>query len=255
MEGPGPHFSVSHSGEWSVIAETALGPIGIDIECVVALPSLEAIVAQRFAPAQARQIMEESGERRLEAFYRCWTRMEAQLKATGAGFAAGLDTTMGDPDPRRGRWPASTRAPGSAAPWSSAETTRGATRRSARLRWPSRTSSTAERSGPGPLLPIRPERGPSGANLPILPALRADTSSMEARTRPGSQRTAFARFCERRTGRRFADPTAFHHSRSASTGSSGASSSSGRVSSTRERRNRCAPTTRASGPCSSPRCA
>jgi 4'-phosphopantetheinyl transferase len=100
LDGPGPHFSVSSSGDWGLIAVTSLGPVGIDVECVVALPELEGIVARQFAPAQARQILEHSGEQRLRAFYRCWTRLEAQLKATGAGFAGGLDSTLSDPDPR-----------------------------------------------------------------------------------------------------------------------------------------------------------
>jgi 4'-phosphopantetheinyl transferase len=100
LDGPGPHFSVSSSGDWSLIAVTSLGPVGIDLERVVALAELEAIVARRFTPAQAREILEQSGERRLAAFYRCWTRIEAQLKASGVGLAAGLGTTMGDTDPR-----------------------------------------------------------------------------------------------------------------------------------------------------------
>ena len=97
---PGPHFSVASSGDWSLIAVTSLGAIGIDIERVVALAELEGIVARRFAPAQAREILNQSGERRLQAFYHCWTRLEAHLKATGVGLACGLDTTVGDPDPR-----------------------------------------------------------------------------------------------------------------------------------------------------------
>jgi len=100
LDGPGPHFSVSSSGDWSLIAVTSLGPVGIDLERVVALAELEAIVARRFTPAQAREILEQSGERRLAAFYRCWTRIEAQLKASGVGLAAGLGTTMGDTDER-----------------------------------------------------------------------------------------------------------------------------------------------------------
>jgi 4'-phosphopantetheinyl transferase len=100
LAGPGPHFSVASSGDWSLIAVTSLGPIGIDIERVVALAELEGIVARRFAPEQARAILNQNGERRLQAFYRCWTRLEAHLKATGVGLARGLDTTVGDPDPR-----------------------------------------------------------------------------------------------------------------------------------------------------------
>jgi 4'-phosphopantetheinyl transferase len=100
LDGPGPHFSVSNSGDWGLIAVTSLGPVGIDLERVVALAELEGIVTRRFAPAQAREILKQSGERRLLAFYRGWTRIEAQLKATGVGLADGLDTTMSAPDPR-----------------------------------------------------------------------------------------------------------------------------------------------------------
>jgi phosphopantetheinyl transferase len=100
LDRPGPQFSVSSSSDWSLIAVTSLGPVGIDLEGVVALAELEAIVARQFTPAQAQEILKQSGERRLAAFYRCWTRIEAQLKATGVGLAAGLGTTMSDPDPR-----------------------------------------------------------------------------------------------------------------------------------------------------------
>jgi 4'-phosphopantetheinyl transferase len=99
LDGPGPHFSVSSSGDWSLIAVTSLGPVGIDVERVVAIAELEAIVARRFAPAQAREVLSQSGERRLRAFYRSWTRIEARLKATGVGLAGGLDTTGSEPDP------------------------------------------------------------------------------------------------------------------------------------------------------------
>ena len=100
LDGAGPHFSVSSSGDWSLIAVTSLGSVGVDVERVVALDELEGIVTRRFAPAQAREILEHSGELRLRAFYRCWTRLEAHLKATGAGLAGGLDSTLSDPDPR-----------------------------------------------------------------------------------------------------------------------------------------------------------
>lgn len=100
LDGPGPHFSVSSSGDWGLIAVTALGPVGVDVERVVAIDELEAIVARHFAAARAREILQHSGERRLQAFYRCWTRLEAQLKATGTGFADGLESTRSDPDPR-----------------------------------------------------------------------------------------------------------------------------------------------------------
>ena len=100
LDGPGPHFNVSRSGDWCLIAVTSLGPVGVDVERTVALPELEGIVARRFAPADARKVLNQSGEGRLRAFYRLWTRTEAYLKASGVGLAGGLDPTAGDPDPR-----------------------------------------------------------------------------------------------------------------------------------------------------------
>jgi 4'-phosphopantetheinyl transferase len=100
LDGPGPHFSVSRSGDWCLIAVTSLGPVGVDVERAEALPELESIVARRFAPADARTILSQRGEGRLRAFYRVWTRTEAYLKASGVGLAAGLDAAAGDPDPR-----------------------------------------------------------------------------------------------------------------------------------------------------------
>jgi phosphopantetheinyl transferase len=100
LDGPGPHFSVSRSGDWCLIAVTSLGPVGIDVEHTVAFPELEGIVARRFAPTDARTILNQSGEQRLQAFYRCWTRTEAYLKASGVGLAGGLGAAAGDPDPR-----------------------------------------------------------------------------------------------------------------------------------------------------------
>jgi len=89
LAGPAPpdvHFSLSRSGDRCVIAVSAAGPVGIDLEEVREMPELEGIVRSRFAPDEAAEILALSGEQRLRAFYRCWTRKEAYLKATGAGI-------------------------------------------------------------------------------------------------------------------------------------------------------------------------
>lgn len=102
LVGGAPHFSVSHSGDWGLIAVTPLGPVGVDIELCVPLSELEAIAARVFAPAVARTVMSQRGERRVQSFYRQWTRLEAQLKATGVGLAGGLSGTAAAPAP--GAW-------------------------------------------------------------------------------------------------------------------------------------------------------
>ena len=86
----GLEFSVSHSGDVCLIALTTLGPVGIDVERVEPFPELERLIASRFAPREAAAIGALEGERQLRAFYDCWTRKEAYLKARGTGLANGI---------------------------------------------------------------------------------------------------------------------------------------------------------------------
>ncbi len=88
--GDGLHFNLTRSGDRCLIALTAIGPVGIDVERVARFPELEAITRNRFAPSEAAAILRLHGERRVRAFYNCWTRKEAYLKATGAGLSNGL---------------------------------------------------------------------------------------------------------------------------------------------------------------------
>jgi 4'-phosphopantetheinyl transferase len=101
LGGPGPAFSLSHSGRWLALA-VARGPelaaVGLDIERG---PSLEETLAERFGDDVLRRVFSED-ERALvaravdpgAAALRLWVRKEAALKAVGAGLrlpAAALD--------------------------------------------------------------------------------------------------------------------------------------------------------------------
>ena len=92
------HFNLSRSDDCCLIAATAVGPIGVDVERVADVAQLEAVVARRFAPAEATAILALRGERRLRAFFRCWTRKEAYLKASGSGLTSALDGVVGTVD-------------------------------------------------------------------------------------------------------------------------------------------------------------
>jgi 4'-phosphopantetheinyl transferase len=95
------HFNLTRSGDCCLIAVSSVGPIGIDVERVVAFPEMEEIVRRRFAPPEAAAIGELSGDRRVRAFYNCWTRKEAYLKARGVGLAAELDSVVVSVDDER----------------------------------------------------------------------------------------------------------------------------------------------------------
>jgi len=88
---PALHFNDSHSGELALFAFTTLCPIGVDIECLRPIPEFENIAAQYFCSREIELMRLLPPEKRMAAFYSCWTGKEAYLKATGEGISEGLD--------------------------------------------------------------------------------------------------------------------------------------------------------------------
>lgn len=88
--GSGLHFSISHSGREIWLAATRMGSVGIDVEQVN--DDVDCLdLAGMFHPEEFREIREEAEERRRAAFFRCWTRKEAVIKALGQGLSIPLD--------------------------------------------------------------------------------------------------------------------------------------------------------------------
>jgi 4'-phosphopantetheinyl transferase len=81
------NVSISHSGDRVAVALCADGPVGVDVEQVN--PDVDGDSMLRFVLGDAeRQAFSEVQGRqaRLQAFFRCWTRKESVLKATGDGL-------------------------------------------------------------------------------------------------------------------------------------------------------------------------
>lgn len=90
----GVAFSVSHSGALGLIAVADAGRrVGVDVEQVRPRTDFAALAARFFHPDEVAAI----GERR-DAFFRCWTRKEAVVKALGLGLAHPLESFAVDPD-------------------------------------------------------------------------------------------------------------------------------------------------------------
>jgi 4'-phosphopantetheinyl transferase len=85
-------FNVSHSGEMAVVAAGWRRAVGVDVEQWRPLPDLAAIAARVFAPVELTTLGALTEGERPEAFFRCWTRKEAFIKATGLGLAQPLDS-------------------------------------------------------------------------------------------------------------------------------------------------------------------
>jgi 4'-phosphopantetheinyl transferase len=83
-------FNISHSAGIALFAFTRRREIGVDVEQVRRDFDVEAI-ARRFFSAQEREQLENlPNHERFEAFFRCWTRKEAYIKATGDGLSLPL---------------------------------------------------------------------------------------------------------------------------------------------------------------------
>lgn len=87
----GPSFNVSHTEGVSLIA-IAHSPVGVDVERVIASADLPAIAQSHFSPGEIARLQALSGREHTQAFFRCWTRKEAFLKAQGFGLPHGLDS-------------------------------------------------------------------------------------------------------------------------------------------------------------------
>lgn len=98
----GVSFNLSHTGDLASLAVAQEIAIGVDIEVV--RPIDLAVAEAHFAPAEVQALMALSQSDQTAAFYRCWTRKEAYLKAIGTGLStdlASFTVTMGPNEPSR----------------------------------------------------------------------------------------------------------------------------------------------------------
>jgi 4'-phosphopantetheinyl transferase len=95
----GLRFNVSNSGGWALIAVGSGSAIGVDIEKIRPLPDLLDIARRFFSVREVQAILAFSEDKRQEAFFACWTRKEAFLKATGMGLSYPLSGFSVSVDP------------------------------------------------------------------------------------------------------------------------------------------------------------
>jgi 4'-phosphopantetheinyl transferase len=87
----GVNFNLSHSGELAVFAFAAEREIGIDVERIHPLRDRADIARRFFSLGEATDLMGLSEDEQERAFFLCWTRKEAYIKATGEGVSTPLD--------------------------------------------------------------------------------------------------------------------------------------------------------------------
>ena len=85
-------FNLSHSDELALIAATRDRSVGVDLERVRDVRDLLDIADTHFSLAEREALRSVPQADRRAAFFRCWTRKEAVVKASGEGLARELDS-------------------------------------------------------------------------------------------------------------------------------------------------------------------
>ena len=88
------HFNISHSHELALLAFTHHRELGVDVEFMDERVNYDEVAHATFSPHEAATVSSLSGDAKRQAFFNCWTRKEAYIKARGIGIS--LDLTRFD---------------------------------------------------------------------------------------------------------------------------------------------------------------
>jgi len=83
----GLHFNLSHAENLALCAVTLQRMIGVDVEFVRPLADAATIAQRFFAPSESSAFCALPEEKKTAAFFNCWTRKEAFIKAIGEGLS------------------------------------------------------------------------------------------------------------------------------------------------------------------------
>jgi 4'-phosphopantetheinyl transferase len=89
--GTGLEFNVSHSGELALCAVSRGRAVGVDVEAIRPEFATLSMARRFFAPAEVSSLESIPPNEQTQAFFACWSRKEAYMKARGTGIALGLD--------------------------------------------------------------------------------------------------------------------------------------------------------------------
>ena len=84
-------FNVAHSQEVALYAVTRGRQLGIDVERIRFDLSVAEIAERFFSPREVATLRALPAELQRQAFFLCWTRKEAYIKARGQGLSLPLD--------------------------------------------------------------------------------------------------------------------------------------------------------------------
>jgi 4'-phosphopantetheinyl transferase len=97
------HFNVSHSGGLALMGFIRGREIGVDVEKMRPMPDAMQLAERFFSVSEREDLRAVPGDEVSKAFFRCWTRKEAYIKAKGEGLSLPLhqfDVSI-EPEPKR----------------------------------------------------------------------------------------------------------------------------------------------------------
>lgn len=94
-------FSISHSGDYALVAVALGREIGVDIEKIREDIETDKLAERFFSESERGAIRALRAEHRVLAFFRCWTCKEAFLKAQGVGLSRPLGSFDVEVNPLR----------------------------------------------------------------------------------------------------------------------------------------------------------
>lgn len=89
-DAPGVQFNLSHTRGMALLAVGAK-PLGVDVERIKPELDWRPLARRFFAPQEVAALEALPAEEQRRAFFCCWTRKEAYLKARGMGLSLPLD--------------------------------------------------------------------------------------------------------------------------------------------------------------------
>lgn len=92
IAGGNVHFNVSHSGDVLLYAISTQREVGVDIESIDREVDYLKLAERFFSGIEVQMLCQVSTDLVPRAFFNCWTRKEAYIKAHGSGLSLPLDS-------------------------------------------------------------------------------------------------------------------------------------------------------------------
>ena len=83
-------FNLSHSADLAIIAVAGDADVGVDLEHIRPQPDCSVIARQFFSAREVAELHRLPSHLHIEAFFSCWTKKEAYVKARGEGLSIPL---------------------------------------------------------------------------------------------------------------------------------------------------------------------